>query len=188
MRALLITLIVLSARCAAASQIDEDWKACKAEDVDEATVSACTHLIETNELGADDRAAAYCRRGAAYWRNGDYERAFADESKAIEISPNFAEAYVTRGAFFVDTGNYDQAIAETSRAISIDAQNVRAYNNRAFARGRKGDFPGAIADTSRAIEINPRSIAAYIIRADSYAKRLLWYGVCRPRQGCANRS
>src|ERR1700757_5223216 len=69
MRALLITLIVLSARCAAASQIDEDWKACKAEDVDEATVSACTHLIETNELGADDRAGAYCRRGAAYWRN-----------------------------------------------------------------------------------------------------------------------
>jgi tetratricopeptide (TPR) repeat protein len=172
MRALLITLIVVSARCAAATQIDEDWKACKAEDLDEATVSACTHLIETNELGADDRAAAYSRRGAAYWRRGDYERALADESKAIEISPEFADAYMTRGAFFVDTGNYDQAIAETTRAISIDAQNVRAYNNRAFARGRKGDFAGAIADTSRAIEINSRSIAAYIIRAVSSETRM----------------
>ena len=136
MKALLITLIVASAPCAALAQINQDWKSCKAEDPDDATVSACTHLIETNELGPDDRAVAYCHRGAAYWRKGDYDKALADESKAIEINPEFADAYMTRGAFFVDTGDYDQAIAETSRAISIDPRNVRAYSNRAFARGR----------------------------------------------------
>jgi len=108
MRALLITLIVVSAPCAALAQIDQDWKSCKAEDPDDATVSACTHLIETNELGPNDRAVAYCHRGAAYWRKGDSDKALADESKAIEINPEFADAYMTRGAFFVDTGDYDQ--------------------------------------------------------------------------------
>ena len=171
MKALLITLIVASVPSAALAQINQDATSCKAEDPDDATVSACTHLIETNELGPDDRAVAYCHRGAAYWRNGDYDKALADESKAIEINPEFADAYMTRGAFFVDTGDYDQAIAETSRAISIDPRNVRAYSNRAFARGRKGDFAGAIADTTKAIEIDPRWIAAYIVRGDNYARK-----------------
>jgi tetratricopeptide (TPR) repeat protein len=189
MKALLITLIVASAPCAALAQINLDWTSCKAEDPDDATISACTHLIETNELGPDDRAVAYCHRGAAYWRKGDYDEALADESKAIEINPEFADAYMTRGAFFVDAGNYDQAIVETSRAISIDPRNVRAYSNRAFARGRKGDLAGAIADTTRAIEIDPRWIAAYIVRGDSYAKkRRARYGFCRLRQGGTNRS
>jgi tetratricopeptide (TPR) repeat protein len=126
MRALLITLIVVSAPYAALAQIDQDWKFCKAEEPDDAIVSACTNLIETNELGPEDRAVAYRHRGAAYWRKGDNDKALADESKAIEINPDFADAYMTRGTFFVDTGDYDQAITETSRAISIDPRNVRA--------------------------------------------------------------
>ena len=73
MKALLITLIVAASPCAALAQVNQDWKSCKAEDPDDTTISACTHLIETNELGPDDRAVAYCRRGAAYWRNGDYD-------------------------------------------------------------------------------------------------------------------
>jgi tetratricopeptide (TPR) repeat protein len=171
MRTLLITLIVVSAPCAALAQIDQDWKYCNAEGPDDATVSACTRLIETDELSSDDRAIAYYHRGAAYWRKGDYDKGLADESNAIEINPEFADAYMTRGAFFVDTGDYDRAIAETSRAISIDPRNVRAYSNRAFARGRKGDFAGAIADTTKAIEIDPRWIAAYIVRGDNYARK-----------------
>src|SRR5437588_12955326 len=160
MRALFIILIVVSAPCEALAQIDQDWKSCKAEDADDAAIPACTRLIDTNGLGPDDRAVAYYHRGATYWRKGDYDKAIADENKAIEINPKCADAYMTRGAFYLDTGDDDQAIADASRAIEIDPQNVRAYNNRAFARGRRGDFAGAIADTSRAIDIDPAWQAA----------------------------
>jgi tetratricopeptide (TPR) repeat protein len=170
-KALFFALIVVSTARTAFAQTDQDWKLCKAEDPDDSTVPACTRLIEASELGPNGRAVAYSRRGAAYWRKGDYNKAFADESKAIEINPEAANAYMTRGAFYVDTGHDEQAIADTSRAISIDPRNVRAYINRAFARGRKGDFAGAIADATKAIEINPQSIAAYIVRGDNYARK-----------------
>ena len=40
----------------------------------------------------------YCNRGYAYGKKGDYNRAIADYTQAIELNPNYVEAYNNRGA------------------------------------------------------------------------------------------
>ena len=42
-------------------------------------------------------AQGYYQRGMAHRSNGDYDRAIADYSRAIEIDPKFAQAFSDRG-------------------------------------------------------------------------------------------
>ena len=46
-------------------------------------------------------------------------RAIADYTKAIEISPEFADAYVGRGIVYQAGGDRERAIADYSKAIEI---------------------------------------------------------------------
>jgi tetratricopeptide (TPR) repeat protein len=172
MRVSLMALVLVTASCAALAQSDGDLKLCKAEDADDVAIPACTRLIEASTLGQDELATIYYHRGAAHWRKSDYDRAIADENKAIEIDPNYANAYMRRGgASYGGKGDLDRAIADESKAIEIDPENVRAYNNRGVHRQGKGDVAGAIADASRAIVINPEFAGAYLARGDAYAQR-----------------
>jgi lipoprotein NlpI len=52
-------------------------------------------------MGVDPKAGrAYEYRGNALARKGDYERAIADITKAIEIDPEFSYAYGNRGSAY----------------------------------------------------------------------------------------
>jgi tetratricopeptide (TPR) repeat protein len=164
-----MALVLVTAPCAALAQSDKDLKLCEAEDADDVAVSACTRLIETSEVGPGDLAIVYYHRGAAYWRKRDFDRAIADENKATEIDPGYANAYMRRGASYGSKGDFDLAVADATKAIEIDPENVKAYSNRGIARGRKGDVAGAIADATKAIEINPKFAGGYIVRGEYYA-------------------
>ena len=52
------------------AQTDRDWKFCTSDsDTPEVrAISDCTGLIDNKGLSESDRAKAYYRRGAAYWR------------------------------------------------------------------------------------------------------------------------
>ena len=58
-----------------------------------------TNLKTCNKaIKADpDNAALYLRRGANYQGEGDYARAVADYTKAIDLNPYYAHAYYLRG-------------------------------------------------------------------------------------------
>ena len=110
-----MALVLVTAPCAALAQSDKDLKLCEAEDADDVAISACTRLIETSEVGHRDRAIVYYHRGAAYWRKRDFDRAIADENKAIEIDPGYANAYMRRGASYASKGDFDLAIADATQ-------------------------------------------------------------------------
>ena len=44
-----------------------------------------------------NNAESYNNRGNAWYQKGDYDRAIANYSNAIEINPSFAVAYGNRG-------------------------------------------------------------------------------------------
>jgi tetratricopeptide (TPR) repeat protein len=104
---------------------------------------------------------AYNNRGTAWFYKGDYDRAIADCTRALELNPQYAEAYNNRGTAWFYKGDYDRAIADCTRALELNPQYAEAYNNRGTVRFYKGDYDRAIADCTRALELNPQYAEAY---------------------------
>ena len=72
-------------------------------------------------------------RGNRHSRNGSYELAIADYSKAIEIDSGFAEAHYDRGFSFYELGRYEEAITDLTRAIELNPNDARFYAQRSLA-------------------------------------------------------
>ena len=77
-------------------------------------------------------ATGFHRRGNLHGRNGLYELAISDYSKAIEIDPGFAEAHYDRGCSYYELREYEEAIADLTRAIELDPNEARYYGQRSL--------------------------------------------------------
>ena len=77
-------------------------------------------------------AKDFHRRGNLRSRNGSYESAIADYSKAIEMDVDFAEAHYDRGSSFYELGRYEESLADLNRAIDLDANDARYYRQRSL--------------------------------------------------------
>lgn len=113
---------------------------------------------------------AYINRAIAFGQKGDYERAFADISKAIELAPGLADAYAQRANLHLRRQDFDRAIADAARAIELDPKNADAYDNRGYAYWRKGEDGLAIADATNALTINSRLFHVLRYRALAYER------------------
>src|SRR5262249_24087672 len=77
-----------------------------------------------------DHAHAYYCRGNARFKLGQYDKAVADYSKAIDLGPKFAYAWNGRGSAYHKLGQYDKAVADCSRAIDLNPKLAYAWSNR----------------------------------------------------------
>jgi len=116
-------------------------------------------------------ATDHCDRGEAHYLDGEYDQAFSELTKAIEIDPGFARPYITRGMAYNDKNEFDLAIADFTKLIEIKPTGSHAYRYRGMAYGNKGEYDLAIADYSKAIEIDPTIADAYIGRARVYCDK-----------------
>jgi tetratricopeptide (TPR) repeat protein len=112
-----------------------------------------TRAIASGELSQEQLSEVYELRGFTWDDKGDYDKAIADYTKAIEIDPKNSYAYINRGVDWYDKGDYDRAIADYTRAIEIDPKNSDAYYNRSLAWDKKGDDDKAKDDYAKAIEL-----------------------------------
>ena len=113
-------------------------------------------------------ATDHCERGEAHYLDGEYDQAFSELTKAIEIDPRLARSYITRGMAYEDKGEHDLAIADFTKLIGIKPTGAHAYIYRGIAYGNKGEYDMAVADYSKAIEIDPMIYDAYRGRARVY--------------------
>ncbi len=166
MRVLILTAALALVSPMVLAEDGKDSNLCNAADdtPEAAVISDCTRLLDSGKPDQVERANLYYSRGAAHWRNREYDAAINDENEALRINPILSDAYMRRGAAYFGKGDYDRSIADSTKAIEIDPVNVRAFSNRAIARQRKVDRLGAIADETKAIEIDPQFVAAYLIR------------------------
>jgi tetratricopeptide (TPR) repeat protein len=116
-------------------------------------------------------AESYNNRGAAYAKEGEYDKAISDFNKAIELNPRYADAYNNRGAAYAKKGEYEKAISDYSKAIELNPRYADAYYNRGLAYYGKGEYDKAISDFNKAIELNPIDADAYYNRGAVYAKK-----------------
>lgn len=65
-------------------------------------IRGCTQIIKRGKQEKrKNRSVAYNNRGIAYHDKGQYDRAIADYTQAIKLSPNKAIAYTNRGNIYV---------------------------------------------------------------------------------------
>ena len=75
----------------------------------------------------EKNAGVYYQQGVNWEGKGDYERAVANYSKAIELDPKFAEAYYGRGSAYYFKGEYDKAWKDVHKSQSLDYQVDPAF-------------------------------------------------------------
>ena len=68
-----------------------------------------------------ETSIAASNEGLLYNNTGEYHKAIAAFTRAIELDPNFAPAYSNRGWAYIELGQYEQAIADYNKAAELDA-------------------------------------------------------------------
>ncbi len=132
-------------------------------DYDEA-IRLFTSAIGSGDLSVAHRATAYNKRGNAWGKKKDYDRAIADYNEAIRLNPQLALAFNSRGNAWAEKKEYDHAIADYNEAIRLNPQYSHAFSNRGNAWSYKKDYDRAIADYNEAIRLDPKYADAFVNR------------------------
>jgi tetratricopeptide (TPR) repeat protein len=113
----------------------------------------------------------YNNRGNAYVLKGDYDRALADFSQAIELQPDRVIGYLNRAVVYFAKQDFDRALDDINQAIKLQPDFGLAYLKRGSAYYFKGDSDRALADLNQAITLQPHSAVSYLTRAAVYVSR-----------------
>jgi tetratricopeptide (TPR) repeat protein len=81
---------------------------------------------------------AHIDSGEAYYKDGDFDSAIAEFTKAIRLDPAAAAAYNNRGFAYRRKRDYDRAIADFTDAVKLAPDNADYKNNLAEARRARG--------------------------------------------------
>jgi tetratricopeptide (TPR) repeat protein len=118
-------------------------------------VSACTALIDGEQLTGADVATVFYLRGSAFKELGAFDKAIADLSEAIRLAPDSPNPYAMRGGVFNDTEKFDEAIADFDQAIRLDPTDGYTFQQRGDAYESKDMHARAIADYDETVRLDP---------------------------------
>jgi len=124
-------------------------------------LGAGTWAVYAYIASAPARALNHFVQGNSLLGPGDFQRAAAQFTKAIEIDPNFAEAYRARGDAWQAAGKSEAALADFEKAIAIDSAEWMAYLSRGMLWNARGESQRAVADFTQSIHLHPTAKAYY---------------------------
>jgi tetratricopeptide (TPR) repeat protein len=138
-----------------------DRATCAKVENPDASIPACTSIIDAGTETNENLASAYYNRGNVYMRKGDYDRAIADLSDAIQRKPDLADAYLVRGAAFDMKGDHDRAVVDFDKDIQLKPDDGHAHFDRGLAYDANGDSAKALEDFRAAARLLPTSDPFY---------------------------
>ena len=118
--------------------------------------------------GDPEDARAYNYRGAASARQGEYQAALADLTRAIRRDPTYADAFHNRAMVYLAIGNLGSAASDFGKVVEIRPDFVEGYIHQARLHAAMNEHDQAIAGLTRAIEIDPQCAMAYFRRSLVY--------------------
>ena len=102
--------------------------------------------------------AALRERADAWRRQGEFEQAIAEYTRAMEISPRDPDSLYGRGWSYHSAGNVGRAIDDYTEAARLRPRWSDVYKMRAYAHFAEGKLALAIADLRRAVEYDPKDV------------------------------
>lgn len=115
----------------------------------------CTAYIQSHPDQPGNLATALLNRANIYARRSQYDKAFADYKRALELDPSNPLIPYNMGNAYLDRGQPARAAEAFTQALNLDSTFALAYFNRGIARQRLGDSVGANDDFRRTLELDP---------------------------------
>jgi tetratricopeptide (TPR) repeat protein len=151
--ATIASVLLLAISTVAASGADQTiWDQCQGIRDADASIVACSRILQAPGETNANRAIAYYVRAAVYRLKGDSDQAIADYTKAIESNSRYADAYVSRGIVYQAKGDKDRAIADYTKAIEIDPRELAGERRCSRRRAPAVEETGARCDGIVAID------------------------------------
>lgn len=128
-------------------------------------------LLLLNYSGAYSQSSRdYLDIGNEKYSKEEYDNAFDDFNKAVELDNNSPEAFFGRGKCRYAFSQFEQAIADFSAAIKFKSGFYEAYLYRGNAWLKLENTKEALNDYNKAISKNPKYKDAYIQRSFLYRR------------------
>ncbi|MGH6974104.1 MAG: tetratricopeptide repeat protein, partial [Stellaceae bacterium] len=147
----LVACAALTALAAAgpvrAQTSDRQWDWCKGDNAD-LSIGGCTAIIQSGQETTMNLAIAFYDRGNAYDDKGEYDKAIADYTQALQLDPRHETALVNRGLAYKHKGDYDRAIADFNAALGLKPDDEDAYIDRGLTFEKKNQYDRAEQDYS----------------------------------------
>src|SRR5688572_26479703 len=122
-------------------------------------VSLVVLLTFTANAQTPREALEAYNRGYQHYLKGDFDRAIADFTLAIDLSSRPAGS--SRNRNWRASMGFTSDPSDSGQITFIDPLTAVALSNRALVRLRKGDLEGALADCDRGLAINPGLLMLY---------------------------
>jgi tetratricopeptide (TPR) repeat protein len=129
----------------------------------------CNELAQAR---AEVQAILYVARASDHRAAGEYDQAIADETRAIELAPNFPEAYHDRAFDRAFKGDIKGGRGDLVQAIKLAPGVPCFYEELGSFDNLLKDHDQALADFDQAIRLAP----SFVIPRDARAKTLFNLG------------
>jgi len=175
MRCVLVCAALVVVPVFATAQTDEEVNWCTGSDVTpEKQIAGCTAMIRSREYQGEKLATIFNRRGIAYMRIRELDKAISDYDQAILHDISNTDLFYNRGLAYAKKGNFDHAIADHTHAINgFDAARHPWYFKRDYFKARgdayrgKKDYTHAVADYDEAVKLDPSYARAIFNRGEA---------------------
>jgi tetratricopeptide (TPR) repeat protein len=168
---------LLAVGVASAGAQDNTWVMCDAvrpgPNVD-ASIRACTAVIDSRPDSLVRLALAYLNRGNGYQFKDDNDKAIADYDQSITRNPGDARAFYSRGNAYSNKAQHDRAIADFSQALTLNPEYASALNSRCYELAIVGNTAKALADCNESLRLRPGDAPTLDSRAFTYLKMREW--------------
>lgn len=119
-------------------------------------------LAKTSHADAPVRAAMLDQAGQARILDGDPSRAYADQTTALQLTPNVPDLLIDRAESLALGAAWQDALTDLNQALALEPDRVDALTYRATAKRMLGDLDGAKWDIVRALQLDPNSVDAWL--------------------------
>lgn len=141
-------------------------------------VNLFSDLLEFKGVNENKKAICFDWRGEIYFLMGDYESAFTDANRAIELNEKDQRAISRRGQVYFSTKNYDAALKEFNRAVELDEKVQWIIAMRSATYRLIGEKYQLAAETDHAME-NYKASLQDMDRAVALNDKVAWIIVNR---------
>ena len=124
-----------------------------------------------SQVQAPAPAREFVRKGTLLMSRNKVDEAIDSYTRAIDLSPNYAEAYVNRGIARRSKGDLAGSIEDYEKAASINPKSIagnrfvaQAYSNRGYIKFNALNVDDAIKDFTIAINVDPNGYDHYYKR------------------------